>query len=158
MYGGVENLKCQHTHMISFMMFFGRSFALSENHAQWGFAAFIDGEVSLVDFDDRELRAVATVLSVEPVEPVTRRITLPLPRNVIGANDNIGPWEGCCNVRALNFICTSQFRVVYPFRLYVYPSLKDNFRMTSCPTVPDEHSMLLSPCNMGKTCSRNLSE
>ena len=61
----------------------GRSFALSENQAQWGFTALTD------DFDDRRRSVAATVVSLDlqPVDPVTCRITRPPLRTAIDAND-----------------------------------------------------------------------
>ena len=62
---------------------------MSENQAQWGlaFTDDDDDDLSLDDFDDRERRAVATVVSFEPV---TCRMTRPPLRTAIDANDIVG--------------------------------------------------------------------
>ena len=76
----------------------GRSFALSENQAQWGFTALTD------DFDDRRRSVAATVVSLEPVDPVTCRITRPPLRTAVDANDIVVAGRDGGNVTAINCI------------------------------------------------------
>ena len=83
-------------------MFLGRSFALSENRAQsqYGFTTLSDGDPSLDDLDHSR-RSV--VVSLEPVDPVTCRITRPPVRTAIDGNDIVagrvgGKWPRNSNV------------------------------------------------------------